>query len=52
MNNCTSLREVIQGIAAYSDKLNHLGINYTPPRSTLSDANYRRDESFFCSRVQ
>ena len=47
MNNCTSLREVTQGIAAYGDKLNHLGINYTPPRSTLSDANCRRDESFF-----
>lgn len=47
MNNCTSLREVTQGIAAYGDKLNHLGITYTPPRSTLSDANYRRDEGFF-----
>ena len=47
MNNCTSLREVTQGIAAYGDKLNHLGITYTPPRSTFSDANARRDESFF-----
>ena len=49
MNNCTSLREVTQGIAAYGDKLNHLGVNYTPPRSTLSDANCRRDESFFAA---
>lgn len=47
MNNCTSLREVTQGIAAYGDKLNHLGLNYTPPRSTLSDANIRRSEVFF-----
>jgi hypothetical protein len=47
MNNCTSLREVTQGIAAYGDKLNHLGITYTPPRSTFSDANSRRDEAFF-----
>lgn len=47
MNNCTSLREVTQGIAAYGDKLNHLGLNYTPPRSTLSDANLNRSESFF-----
>src|SRR5271156_3011017 len=47
MNNCTSLREVTGGIAAYGDKLNHLGITYTPPRSTLSDANYRRDDAFF-----
>lgn len=47
MNNCTSLREVTQGIAAYGDKLNHLGLDYTPPRSTLSDANARRSEVFF-----
>lgn len=47
MNNCTSLREVTQGIAAYGDKLNHLGLSYTPPRSTFSDANSRRDEAFF-----
>ena len=47
MNNCTSLREVTQGIAAYGDKLNHLGLNYTPPRSTFSEANARRSEAFF-----
>ena len=47
MNNCSSLREVTHGIAAYGDKLNHLGINYTPPRNTLSDANAHRSEAFF-----
>ncbi|MDP1811058.1 MAG: DUF4372 domain-containing protein [Sediminibacterium sp.] len=47
MNNCTSLREVTQGIAAYGDKLNHPGITYTPPRSTFSEANARRSERFF-----
>lgn len=47
MNNCTSLREVTHGIAAYGDKLNHLGLTYTPPRSTLSDANCTRSEKFF-----
>lgn len=47
LNNCTSLREVTQGIAAYGDKLNHLHITYTPPRSTFSEANARRDEAFF-----
>ena len=41
------MREVTQGIAAYGDKLNHLGLTYTPPRSTFSDANSRRDEAFF-----
>jgi hypothetical protein len=52
MNNCTSLREVTHGIAAYGDKLNHVGLTYTPPRSTLSDANQRRDESFFAAVYQ
>lgn len=47
MNNCTSLREVTQGLAAYGDKLNHVGMTYSPPRSTLSDANRQRDEAFF-----
>ena len=47
MKNCTSLREVTQGIAAYGDKLNHVGITYTPPRSTFSEANARRTEAFF-----
>lgn len=47
LNNCTSLREVTHGIAAYGDKLNHLGLTYTPPRSTLSDANCTRSEGFF-----
>ncbi len=47
MNNYTSLRKVTQGTAAYGDKLNHLGITYTPPRSTLSEANAIRAESFF-----
>jgi hypothetical protein len=47
MNNCTSLREVTQGFAAYGDKLNHLGLIYAPPRSTFSEANARRSEAFF-----
>lgn len=47
MNNCTGLREVTQGIAAYGDKLGHLGLDYTPPRSTFSEANANRDEAFF-----
>lgn len=47
LNNCTLLREVTHSIAAYEDKLNHLGITYTPPRSTFSDANANRDDGFF-----
>jgi hypothetical protein len=52
MNNCTSLREVTQGIAAYGDKLIHLGLTYTPPRSTFSEANSRRPEEFFAAVYQ
>ena len=47
VKNCTSLREVTHGIAAYEDKLNHLGLTYTPPPSTLSDAKCTRSEKFF-----
>jgi hypothetical protein len=47
INNCTSLREVTQVITCYCDKLNHLGITYTPSRSTFSDANAIRDKTFF-----
>ena len=47
INNCISLREVTHGIVAYGDKLNHVGVNYTPPRSTLSDANASMSEVFF-----
>lgn len=42
-NRCTSLREVITGLMACETKLNHIGIHYSVPRSTLSDANSRRD---------
>jgi hypothetical protein len=52
MNNCTSLREVTHGIAAYGDKLNHSGLTYTPPRSTLSDANVTRSKKFFGALYQ
>src|SRR5690606_24874690 len=46
-NRCTSLREVTTGLMACETKLNHLGINYSVRRSTLSDANARRDSQIF-----
>ena len=46
-NRCTSLREVTTGLMACETKLNHLGINYSVRRSTLSDANTRRDPQIF-----
>jgi Domain of unknown function (DUF4372)/Transposase DDE domain len=46
-NHCSSLREVITGMQASSSRLAHLGLTYTPRRSTLADANQRRPAEFF-----
>lgn len=46
-NRCTSIREVTTGLMACETKLNHLGINYSVRRSTLSDANTRRNAQIF-----
>lgn len=44
---CLSLRELITGLQANSGRLRHLGLNNTPRRSTLADANIRRPAAFF-----
>lgn len=46
-NHCTSLREVVTGLLAWEERINHLGMDYHPRRSTLSDANVRRDQNVF-----
>lgn len=46
---CTSIREVTTGLLACSTKLFHIGMDYSPRRSTLSDANRNRDSSVFQS---
>lgn len=46
-HNCRSIREVITGMMACQGKLQHLGLCDHPRRSTLSDANKRRDSSIF-----
>ena len=46
-HNCTSIREVTTGMQACFLKLNHLGMDYCPRRSTLSDANKQRDSKVF-----
>lgn len=43
----TSLRELTTGLQANSFRLKHLGLQASPRRSTLSDANTRRDAAFF-----
>ena len=42
-----SLREIETAMTAEVRKLHHVGIKTVPRRSTLSDANARRSESFF-----
>lgn len=47
LHQCNSLREVITGMQASASRLRHLGLLFTPRRSTLSDANERRSAVFF-----
>lgn len=44
---CTSLNEIVMGLGAFEGKLNHLGINKVPPRTTLADANKNRSSKVF-----
>jgi hypothetical protein len=46
-NHCNSLREVTTGMLATEQRLNHLGVRYHPRRSTISDANNRRQAEVF-----
>lgn len=46
-SGCNSLRELSSGIVSYGDKITHCKFNYTPRRSTISDANKRRDYKVF-----
>lgn len=42
-----SLRELEIGMQAEANKIRLLGIDYIAKRSTLAEANKRRDQSFF-----
>ena len=46
-NNCNSLREITTGMMASEQRLAHLGVRYHPRRSTISDANNRRQAEVF-----
>lgn len=52
LSGCTSLREIITGLDAFGGKLNHLGIEKAPPRSTLADANKGRPSDVFAKIYQ
>jgi hypothetical protein len=45
--HCSSLREAITGLQANASRLLHMGLTHHPRRSTLSDANKRRDAKVF-----
>ena len=45
----TSLREIETGLGIAQGKLNHFGLDYVPPRSTLSDGNKNRRADVFKS---
>jgi hypothetical protein len=42
-SGCNSLRELCGGTVSYGDKIAHCQFKYSPKRSTISDANKRRD---------
>ena len=44
---CNSLRELCGGIVSYGDKISHCQFDYSPKRSTISDANKRRSYAVF-----
>lgn len=44
---CNGLRELSEGLLACEGKLSHLGLDKAPARSTLSDANNKRDYRVF-----
>src|SRR5258708_4803129 len=47
LQQCSSLRELTTGMQACYSRLKHLGLAYTPRRTTLADANCRRPVGFF-----
>jgi hypothetical protein len=49
LSGCTTLREIEAGLAVADGKLRHLGLDYVPPRSTLSDGNKNRPSKVFKS---
>jgi len=46
-HKCSSLREVVTGMQVCHQRLNHLGIRYSPRRSTISEANSKRTPFVF-----
>ena len=47
LSRCDSMGEICEGMRALCGKLNHLGLNRSPAKSTACDGNQRRDAAFF-----
>ena len=47
LSRCDSMGEVCDGMRALGGKLNHLGMNVSPAKSTAGDALRNRDEELF-----
>jgi len=47
LGHAQSLREICDGLASFSGKLNHLGVDAPPKRSTLAYANARRPAALY-----
>ena len=46
-SGCDSLRDMISGIVSYGDKITHCKFDYSPKKSTVSDANRKRGHNVF-----
>jgi hypothetical protein len=47
LSRCDSMGEICEGMHAMAGKLNHLGLDRSPAKSTACDGNRRRSASFF-----
>jgi len=47
LSRCDSMGEICEGLKALSGKLNHLGLQKAPAKSTAGDGLRNRDSSFF-----
>ena len=48
LSRCDSMGEVCDGMRALEGKLNHLGLEASPAKSTAGDGLRERDNGFFC----
>ena len=47
LSRCDSMNEICEGLRALSGKLNHLGLEKAPAKSTASDGLRNRSNEFF-----